>query len=78
MAVSLSDCKILVGKAHDLGTHQDVVENVFGFIRFSGLSVTWKPITPKPGFPEVLPKIVFPRTVSDLEFELHFFFDFTF
>ena len=44
-----------------------------GFIRFSGLSVTWKLVTPKPGFPEVLPKIVFPRTVSDLEFELFFF-----
>ena len=63
---------------HMITLHQDIVENVFGFIRFSGLSVTWKPVTLKPGFPEVLPKIVFPQTVSDLEFELHFFFDFTF
>ena len=72
--LSLSDLPALRCTAH-----QDVVENVFGFIRFSGLSVTWKPVTPKPGFPEVLPKIVFPRTVSDLDsFFPFFFFDFTF
>ena len=59
-------------------THQDVVKNVFGFIQFSGLSVTWKLVTLKPGVSEVLPKIVFPWTVSDLEFELLFFFDCTF